>query len=254
MHMFVQLGELQLPTYGLMIALGVVSANLLAIPFGKKYKLDVNDFLVLEAYAFLGAFIGAKLLFLFVSWEMIDWSRFFEADYFYLVMKGGFVFYGGLIGGVCTVLIGGKIHKIDVWDYIQKLLPFVPWIHCFGRIGCYLAGCCYGRPYSGIFAVTYPEEALPPSDISLFPVQLVEAACLMLLFFVLIKVKENYRLEAYLLIYGVLRFILEYFRYDEDRGSFLFFSTSQWVSIILICVALFRVLKRKKAIKNFHKQ
>ena len=246
MHMFVQLGGLRLPTYGLMIALGVVSANLLAIPFGKKNKLDLNDLLILEAYTFLGAFSGAKILFLIVSWKLIDWSRIFEPDYFNLVMRGGFVFYGGLIGGICTVFLGGKIHKINVWDYVQKLIPFIPFIHCFGRIGCFLGGCCYGIPYDGIFAVTYPEASLPPSDVSLFPVQVVEAVCLMILFFVILKVKEKYRLEAYLLIYGILRFVLEYFRYDEERGSFLVFSTSQWVSILLVSIAIYRLLKIKK--------
>lgn len=250
MHMYFKLGSLQIPSYGLMIVLGLLSANLLLAPSLKKKKLRFDDAILLQAYALLGVVIGAKLFFFLVSWKLIDWSRIFDLEYLQSLMKAGFVFYGGLIGGLCTVSLAKKIHKLDIKQYLFELVPFVPWIHAFGRIGCFLSGCCYGKPYSGIFAVTYPEGSLPPSDISLFPVQLLEAFCLFILFFILRKIKEVYRLESYLLFYGIIRFILEYLRYDEARGGFLFLSTSQWISVFIVFIVLSINLKRSYSKKQ----
>lgn len=245
MHLIIQFGNLEIPAYGLMIVIGVISANLLAVPIIKKYQLDFNDFIILEAYTFLGAFLGAKLLYLWVSRAEIDWSRFFEDEYFNQIMQGGFVFYGGLIGGICSAFLAGKLHHIQAMSYIRKLIFLIPWIHCFGRIGCHLAGCCYGKPYGGLFAVTYPIGSLAPAGVKLFPVQLVEALGVLVIAIVIIllQVKRNfsYTIELYLVFYGILRIILEYFRFDEVRGAILGLSTSQWISIILIGFVLIKI-------------
>lgn len=251
MNLTIQIGNLEIPSYGLMIVIGVISANLLAIPILKKYKLDSNDFIILEAYTFLGAFIGAKSLYLWVSRSIIEWSRFFELDYFNQLMQGGFVFYGGLIGGIGFALLAGKIHHINTKAYIEKVIFLIPWIHCFGRIGCYLAGCCYGKPYDGIFAVTYPSGSLAPSGVKLFPVQLFEAFWVLIIAIVIIilqiKKEFSYTIEFYFIAYGILRFALEYFRYDDIRGGMLGFSTSQWISMFLVgCAIIIIILKFKK--------
>ena len=154
-----------------MIASGVIVANLIAMFVLKKIKLDLNDFLILESYCFLGAFVGAKILYFIVSIDEIDWSRFFDIKYFNQLMLSGFVFYGGLIGGLLIILLGGKVHKIKSTEYIRNFVFLIPLIHSFGRIGCFWAGCCYGIPYKGIGAVIYPENSFAPSGINLFPVQ-----------------------------------------------------------------------------------
>lgn len=244
MKLFIEIGNFRLPTYGLMIIIGVAIANLIAIKLIKKYKLDHLDFIILESYTFLGAILGAKLLYFIVSFDEIDFSRIFEWSYLKLLLQGGFVFYGGLIGGIFTAFLAGKIHKINTITYMKTVICLIPIIHAFGRIGCFLAGCCYGKPYDGVFAVVFPEKSLAPPGIPLFPVQLFEAICLLLIGFtiLILQLKFNFSktVELYLILYGILRFILEYLRYDEARGHLLFFSTSQWISIILI---LFIVLK-----------
>lgn len=249
MHLYFNLGNFSIPSYGLCILLGVISANLLAIYMIKKNKLDGNDFIILEAYTFLGGFIGAKALFLIVSRDLIEWARIFEFNYFNKLMQGGFVFYGGLILGLLFAFIAGKIHKINAVLYIRTFIYAIPWIHCFGRIGCYMAGCCYGIPYTGPGAVIFPKGSLAPSDISLFPVQLVEATGLMLIAIVIllfqIKINYKYTLETYLILYAILRFLLEYVRYDAIRGSFWMFSTSQWISIAFIIIAIALILWEK---------
>ena len=146
MSIYLNILGFHIPSYGLMITLGVILANVFALYPLKKYKLIFDDFLILEAYTLLGAFIGAKLLYLIISYREIDWSRFLEPRYFNYIMSSGFVFYGGLIGGLLCFLFAGKFHHINSKPYITHLIYLIPWIHGFGRIGCFLAGCCYGTP------------------------------------------------------------------------------------------------------------
>ncbi len=252
MKIFIEIGNFKLPTYGLMIVIGVALANLIAIKLIKKYKLDQYDFIILEAYTFLGAILGAKLLFLIVSFNEIDFSRIFEWSYLKALLQGGFVFYGGLIGGIFTVLLAGKLHKINTLTYMKTVICLIPIIHAFGRIGCFLAGCCYGKPYDGIFSVVFPEKSMAPSGIPLFPVQLFEAICLLIIglgiLFLQLKFDFTKTVELYLILYGILRFVLEYLRYDEARGHLLIFSTSQWISILLISFIIVKeiILKLNK--------
>ena len=249
MHVFFHLGSLTIPAYGFMIASGVIIANIVAMFVLKKKSLDFNDFIILESYCILGAFIGAKLLYLLVSFEEIDWSNIFNLQYFNQLMLDGFVFYGGLIGGLIMVYIGGYFHKIKPKEYIINFIFLIPLIHCFGRIGCFCAGCCYGIPYKGVGAVVFPEGSFAIPNVSLFPVQIVEA-CLLLLIAITILAAQlvfncNYTVEIYLVMYAITRFILEYYRYDEARGHLGILSTSQWISIVMIGAAGISFFVRK---------
>lgn len=138
-------------------------------------------------------------------------------------------------------------------DYIERLIFLIPFIHAFGRVGCYRAGCCYGMAYDGFGAVVYSPGTLAPYGIPLFPVQLVEAALLILISVVLmcftLQKKTELTVPMYFITYGIVRFILEFYRGDAVRGNYLFFSTSQWISIALIAsgsAILFRVRAKKE--------
>lgn len=246
MCLFVEILGRKFPTYGLMIVIGLVLANLIALFFVKKNQHDSLDFIIIQAYAVLGAFGGAKILYLIVSWRIIDWSRILELEYLNQVMQGGFVFYGGMIGALLLALGAGKWHHIDAMLYIRHYIFLIPFIHGFGRVGCFLAGCCYGRPYEGFGSVVFPEGSLAPSGVPLFPVQLVEAFILVGISLLLLWVRGHkdaiYTLEVYLGLYGVARFGLEYFRYDDARGYLWHLSTSQWISIGMILVAVILAL------------
>lgn len=241
MCLFIEILGRKIPTYGLMIVVGLVLANLIALYFVKKNKQDSLDLIIMEAYAVLGAFGGAKILYLLVSWREIDWSRIWEIEYLNQVMQGGFVFYGGMIGGLLLAIGAGRWHRINAAMYIRHYIFLIPFCHGFGRIGCFLAGCCYGRPYTGVGSVVFPEGSLAPSGVPLFPVQLLEAVILLgisiLLLWVRGKKDALYTLEVYLGLYGAARFGLEYLRYDEVRGAFLFLSTSQWISVMIVLAA-----------------
>ncbi len=242
MKLYINILNCSIPSYGLLIVVGVILANLIAIGLMRTLGHNVDEFILMEAYTFLGAFIGAKLLYLIVSYNDIDWSRILELEYFNQIMQGGFVFYGGLIGGLISVNIAGKIHNVDAISYIRSFIFLIPFIHSFGRVGCFMAGCCYGVPYHGLIAVVYPEDSLAPSGIALFPVQLIEAGLLLIIAIIVViiqmKSERKYTVEIYFIFYGIVRFILEFYRYDNVRGSIGNLSISQWISLGMILIGI----------------
>lgn len=251
MHLYFNFLGISIPSYGLMIITGVLLANLIARIVIKREGLDIDDFIILECYAVLGGLFGAKLLYLITAFKYIDWSRFFEPEYFSALMRGGFVFYGGLIGGILLVFIAACFHKIEPVQYIRKMIFLIPFVHAFGRLGCFMAGCCFGIPYHGFGAVVFPENSFAISGVELFPVQLVEALCLLAISFIILflqlKFRFKYTLELYFILYGIVRFVLEKYRYDSIRGGFWLFSTSQWISILLIvCAVASLIYNRRK--------
>ncbi|MCR4610941.1 MAG: prolipoprotein diacylglyceryl transferase [Lachnospiraceae bacterium] len=257
MSMYLDFGLFKIPAYGTMIATGVIVANIIVILLIllRDHK-DIWDFVILEGFGLLGGIIGSKLLYIIVSFDDIPWDRIGEPEVLATLIGGGFVFYGGLILAVIMVFIGAHFNKIDAWDYLSNYAFAIPLAHGFGRIGCFLAGCCYGVPYHGPLAVVFPESSIiAPPGIELFPVQIVEACCLFVISIILFLFywfrKTNYLLPMYFILYGIVRFVLEYYRFDEYRGKFLSLYTSQWISIGMIAFGIgwiiyFVVKKYKK--------
>ena len=245
---------LQLPMYGMMILLGIIVSNVVALSLCKRFGRDKLELLTIESYGIIGAFLGSKILFLIISFKDIDWQRAAEPKYLMAILSNGFVFYGGLVGAILFMMLSGKIHKLDVWAYIRDFIFMIPIMHCFGRIGCFCAGCCYGMPYHGPGHVVFPYGSQAPSGEELFPVQLVEAALVLIIGIVLLvlKIKKDffYTIETYLLTYSVVRFILEFFRYDAIRGVAFGLSTSQWISIIVFIGTIISITYRKKRNKK----
>ena len=250
MHVYSTIFGHSIPSYGLMITIGLLLANVLACYVIKTEDLDMDDFIILECYGILGAVIGAKLLYIVVTFKYIDWTRLSDPAFLTMLMAGGFIFYGGLIGGLLAVYGAGRLHRIAVDPIIRKTVFLIPFVHAFGRTGCFMAGCCFGIPYAGKGAVVYPEGAFAPAGVKLFPVQIAEAVILMMISFTIYLLQRTvnwyYTVETYLFLYGAARFILEYFRYDAIRGSLLGLSTSQWISIGMVVSGIAMVVSRKK--------
>lgn len=230
--------------YGVMIAIGILIAGFIGYRLTLRHKLSENWFFLFFAYTLGGGLVGSKLLFIIVSSSEIQWNKMLDPDYLLQVMQGGFVFYGGMIGGILMLLLGGVIHKQPVLKYVEAIIPCLPIAHGFGRIGCHFASCCYGIPYDGPLHVIYHAPAYAPVEVPLFPVQLLEAVLNLILAAVLLAYvwKKGCTINSvaiYGISYGVLRFFLEYLRYDDaERGGFLMFSTSQWISIFIIVMVL----------------
>lgn len=165
------------------------------------------------------------------------------------LLGGGFVFYGGLIGFIISILIYARIVKKDAVDIFNFWVAYIPLLHGIGRIGCFFNGCCYGVETHGFFGITYPINGLQKS---IFPVQLVEAVfCIALSIALFNWVKANYRAAVYFTVYPIGRFILEFCRGDVIRGYFWILSTSQWISIIIIIIVILKYKSVTAKTKTF---
>lgn len=242
-------------SYTLMMLVGVL-LSLLTVLIKNHYlkKVSNQDICFLAIFVLFGALVGARLLYFITRLSDI---KSFQDVYKYLWSEGGLVFYGGAIGGIAMGLLYLKIYKLPVNTFIELCIPVIPLGHAFGRIGCYLAGCCYGKETSSIYGVHFPflEEG-----VYVIPVQLYEALFLFLLFSFLliiemfIKNKKSYLLSGlYFLLYGLWRFVIEFFRGDEIRGIFIL-STSQWISILAIALGIIMLTTDLNKINFFKKE
>lgn len=241
---YIHLFGLNIPSYGLCMAVAMLLACTIAALRVKKRGLSFNDLLIIAACAIGLGIVGAKVLYIVVTYDFSYIIESILTANFDFITYSGLVFYGGLIGGVLGAMLGAKIAKSKLADYSDAVVPVLPLAHAIGRIGCFLSGCCYGMEYSGWPAMCFPNSVAGLSpDVSVLPTQLFEAALNILVFAALMLYTRKKRkgftaLYVYLTIYGVERFVLEFFRGDEIRGIFGAFSTSQWISIILIVIAV----------------
>jgi phosphatidylglycerol:prolipoprotein diacylglycerol transferase len=229
------IGSVTIHGYGLMIAVGFAFAIIISYVRAKAYGLRKNAVIDIALLAMIFGFLGAKLLYVIVEYKA------FFADPISVLGSDGFVIYGGIIGGVTAALIYCRIKKISFMSYFDLAIPSVAVAQGFGRIGCFLAGCCYGCE-STTLGVIFPEGSIAPAGIPLLPTQLFSSAGDFLIALVLVlyarksKIKGNVG-ALYLLLYGAGRFVIEFFRSDV-RGSVGILSTSQFISIFFILGAV----------------
>lgn len=188
----------------------------------KKFNIEFMKSKLFFLGLFVCAWVGAKVFFIITS-QGLSSKTFVTSSNFWL--GGGFVFYGGLIFGLLFLIIFQKKYKNSFKSY-SILIPPLALGHGIGRIGCYFAGCCYGKYMN---------------DYTRYPVQLFEASGLFMLSIIsyyLIKFNRNV-IGFYLVSYGFLRFVLEFYRGDAIRGIWMFgLSTSQIISIFLILLGI----------------
>lgn len=254
---FINIGSFELPMYGLMAIIGMAFAILSACYLSPKCGMPVMDVGFSSVYAIIGVIVGSKLLFFITKLPILltHLDLFFKEPFATLMYSfAGFVFYGGLIGGALGIVIYCKQFHIELSPILNIAAPSIPLMHAFGRIGCFLGGCCYGKEYHGILAVKFPynEDFEQLSAVERFPVQLVEASIEFILFIILfILVKKSNRLKnglalgIYLIIYPISRFILEFFRGDALRGFWGPLSTSQWISLFLLPLGIYLIIKKE---------
>lgn len=218
--------------YGLMIAIGIVAGCLTAEYRAGKQRLDSDQIFPMILWCLLGGFFAAKILFWITEWKSIAEDPGFMME----TLSSGFVVFGGIIGGIFTGWLYCRIKKLTFFKYADVILPSVALVQGFGRIGCFLAGCCYGKETEGILSVTFQESAYAPNHVALIPAQLYSSGLDFLHFFLLVMIARNKKSDGqvtagYLIFYSVGRFIIEFFRGDIIRGSVGVLSTSQFISI-----------------------
>ena len=247
MHpIFLKIGSFELASYGVMTALGYIAATLYLLPRLPKIKLDKDTFWNLIFITFLGALLGAKLLFIFVSWPQLNGTALQKIMYFVQNFRYGFVFYGGLITAATALIIYMKKKRLPLLQTADFMIVGLPLGHALGRVGCFLAGCCHGRPTDLPWGVTFtdPHSMVSPEllGVPLHPVQLYEAVGNLLIFFLLHKLyqrphKNGTILLAYIACYSLLRFMLEFVRGDFRGSYFLGLSPAQLIALAAAVVA-----------------
>jgi len=229
-----KIGSLSIHGYGLMIGIGVIVALVVAAKRAKKSGLDTDFVYGLGLVTLVFGFIGAKLLYCIVEIEP------FLNEPMRVLSGSGFVLYGGIIGGILTAMIYCKHKKVDFFAYFDLAPPSVALAQGFGRIGCFLAGCCYGRETDSAIGVMFHNSSIAPNGVKLIPTQLFSSAGDFLIAIVLLlyarKDPKTGKVGAlYLVFYSMGRFIIEFFRSDY-RGNVGVLSTSQFISLIILAI------------------
>lgn len=224
--------------YGLMIGIGIIAAYLLTEYRTNKRKLDSDVLLSIAVWGVVGGLIGAKLLYYITIWDEI-----LESPKRLLDIGDGFVVYGGIIGGVLGGYLVSRVKKIPFFTYADLVLPSVALAQGFGRIGCFLAGCCYGMPTDSAFGIIFTNSDFAPNGIRLVPTQLISSGLDFLHCALLIwaagRIRTPGRVSAlYLIFYSAGRFVLEFFRGDLIRGTVGALSTSQFISVFIFAAGI----------------
>ena len=233
----VKIGPLAVHSYGLLMALGVgLGMWFLYVQAGKQ-GLDAPKLLDAAFYTILVSLLGAKFI-LFLG--NFSYYTSYPRELFSLARSGG-VFQGGLTFGVIFALWYFHRKKIPTWGAADVLSPALALGHGFGRIGCFLAGCCYGRvcdaPWGAVYGNEYAHELTGvPLGVRVHPVQIYEAILNFANFLVLFLVLKKKRFQGqifglYVINYSVIRFITEYFRGDHSDKTYLFQGSTPLLSM-----------------------
>ena len=232
------IGHLHFYGYGLMIALGIILAVCVAEKRAGRFGLDSSKIFGLGITAAVSGIIGAKILFVITEIPTIiqDPRAFFKT-----LTSEGFVVYGGIIFGILCCMFYCSRNKMDFIRYFDLTMPSVALAQGFGRLGCFLAGCCYGRATDAWYGMVFRASSYAPSDTAVIPTQLISSALNFINFLVLClfarKAKKGQVASLYLLNYSVGRFLIEFLR-DDPRGNVGTLSTSQFISLFIFAIGL----------------
>lgn len=241
-------GPLTLHMYGLFTGIALIAALILACFRAKKRGLNDD---ICYGILFSGVIVGylcSKLTFVIVEWDS------FIKDPKMFLSSSGFVVIGGLVGGVLGAWAYCSIKKVKFIDYFDLCAPSIAIAQGFGRIGCFMAGCCYGRETTSKFGVVFPHGSYAPAGVKLIPTQLISSGLdfLNMAFLLLLakKAKKKGVVSAtYIITYSIGRFLLEYLR-NDPRGAVGILSTSQFFSIITLSAGIIYLLIALKVQKN----
>ncbi len=250
-----EIGPITVYSYGVLLAAAYLLGLQLAVRRSRRHGLDGDRVLDLGIYIIIAALVGAKLLLLVVDF---DYFRRQPAELWTLARSGG-VFYGGLILSFLVAIWYIRKHKLPLWTTTDMFAPGIALGHVVGRLGCLLAGCCYGRPTTEPWSVIFTDPFAAsnvgtPLHVALHPTQLYEAGAELLILVVLLATERRGRqfpgrtFWIYIALYAISRFIIEFFRGDP-RGMLLGVSTSQFISLVLLplSLAMLVLLGRRKA-------
>jgi len=239
------LGGFTIYAYGVLLAAAYLLGLQFALVRARARGLDSQRVMDLGIWIIISALVGAKLLLLIVDFKQFTSN---PRELLALARSGG-VFYGGLIAAVVVALLYLRRHRLPLWTTTDVFAPGIALGHVVGRLGCLMAGCCFGKPTSVPWAITFRDPAAlanvgTPLGVPLHPTQLYEAGAEALILVFLLVFERRGRpfpgrtFWGYMLLYGISRFVIEFYRGDSRGMVFDVLSTSQFVSVILVPLSL----------------
>jgi phosphatidylglycerol:prolipoprotein diacylglycerol transferase len=233
-------GPVKIFTYGFFLALAFLSAIYLSGREARRLGIPTQVFYDLCFYAVLAAIVGSRLLYVLLEWPS------FAAHPWKIVAlwEGGLVFHGGLVLALAVTIFYMRVHALPWRTTLDALAVGMPVGQFFGRVGCFMAGCCYGSPASLPWAVTFTSpETLCPVKEPLHPAQLYEAFLALGVFGIIYWLRTRKRYEGHLLLTyfflaGAVRFTVEFFRHPGDYRGPVFFGWMPATQLVALGIAL----------------
>jgi phosphatidylglycerol:prolipoprotein diacylglycerol transferase len=234
-----------------MMITAIVVCFILLIVLGKRTSVKLEDRIYGGSFAVIGGLLGAKLLSVATTINIIIEYQLPLID----IIKNGFVFYGGLIGGIAGLFIYCRLFKVRVIDFFDFGAIILPLGQAIGRVGCLAAGCCFGHETESFLGIEFhsPLDPNVPIDTPILPTQIFESIYCLILFVALLTLSRKKRERGtttlvYLFSYGICRFINEFFRGDAARGFLFGISTSQIISLLMIVIGIgFLIYRHNRA-------
>ncbi len=233
------IGPITVYAYGLMIGIGIIAAFIAGHLRAEKLGLESDKLMDLIIACVVVGFASAKVLY----WITIFPEIIADPSVITSSLGSGFVVYGGIIGGIVGGYLFCRYQKYSFPRYADLMLPSVALAQGFGRIGCAIAGCCYGAQADCFCSIVYTNSGIAPNGVPLIPTQAISAGLNFLHFAVLVLIASKCKKPGvvsgcYLIFYSIGRFVIEMFRGDLIRGQVGTFSTSQFISLFIVVLGI----------------
>jgi phosphatidylglycerol:prolipoprotein diacylglycerol transferase len=239
------IGHFSLPTYGLLVASGVLIGLWISVRNSEKQGINGDDAWNLGILVVLAGILGAKILLIVNEWDNYshNWREIFSLN----TLQSGGVFSGGLIAALLMGAWYMRRQKMPALRTMDGFAPGLAFGHVLGRFGCFAAGCCFGKPTEHFWGVTFTNQlahdwAGTPLNERLEPTQLIEAAAEFFNFVLLMWLLKRKKFDgqvfaSFMILYGVERYFIELLRGDPGRGE-VFGGIMSGTQLISICLVL----------------
>ncbi|MBI1978306.1 MAG: prolipoprotein diacylglyceryl transferase [Candidatus Omnitrophica bacterium] len=233
-------GPLRVYSYGVLVAMGVLSAVLLLRSSARRLTLHPDVIVDLAIATVISGFVGARIFYVIQFWDQFQNAPLDAIK----IWEGGIVVYGGMIGGLIGFLVFVRLRKLPFLSLLDMFVPALAFAQGFGRFGCFMNGCCFGKSTTLPWGISFPFL-----ESQVHPTQLYEAAfCFALALFLLLFSRKKLSVgsvsAAYFILYPMGRFVIEFFRGDNAR-ILMGLTLAQWISIGSIAVTLLLVFISK---------
>jgi phosphatidylglycerol---prolipoprotein diacylglyceryl transferase len=235
------IGNYPVAWFGIFVAIAFVLGLWTAARRGARDGLTADQMMDAGPWLILGTIVGARLWYVVTYWQegfaREPWTEIL------MVQRGGLVFYGGLVGASAATLIYLIRKKIPIWKFGDAVAPSIALGYVFGRMGCLMNGCCYGRTCDLPWAIRFPQDH-PTHGASVHPTQIYDAILSGLLYLGLAWLHRRKRFDgqvfaAYLICYAVIRSIVESFRGDYSESHIHgIFTPAQLFGVVILAVGL----------------